>query len=73
MYRFIIAIDVEDVPDLKEGYRKLYQKMKLVDSADFSWESTDDVYDGDGNLEYYSDVEKARMAVFQEENDDGRE
>ena len=72
MHRFIIAIDVDDAPDLKAAYRKLYKKMRLVDSADFSWESTDEVYDGYTGDEFMeSEVTRARMAVFEEENSRG--
>lgn len=70
-YRFIIAIDVDDVTDLKEAYRKLYRKMRLVDSVDCSWESTDEAYNDNADEIPEGTLQEARMAMFKEEESRG--
>jgi hypothetical protein len=60
-YRFIVIVDVEDVPDLEAAYEQLYTKMGNAFGND--WESTDEAYEDDEPVDP-DDFLKARLKVF---------
>ena len=64
--RFIIAIDVEG-DTLVEAYKNLDKVMhQEVPAREVSWETTDDVFDEDGELENHGVVQDAIMQAFKE-------
>lgn len=63
MFRFVICVDVE-ASSLEEGYSKLYDTMAKVDTEDFQWESSDEVYNPDGGVVCEDDLVCARMKKF---------
>ena len=50
--RFVILIDVES-NDIKEGYKELDKIMhNEIKPNKISWESTDEAFDNDGEIEF---------------------
>lgn len=62
-YRITIALDVE-AASLDEAYLRVYRKMATVDIQDFSWESTDEWFDNDGEQVDKDVVQETRLRVF---------
>jgi hypothetical protein len=59
-YRWVINIGIK-AGNLEQSYRNLHELMKVED-----WESTDEVYDPEGNLIPEKELSSMRMKVLQE-------
>jgi len=61
--RIVIALDVE-AESLDEAYLRVYRNMATVDTNNFSWESTDEWFDDNGEQVDEDVVQETRLRVF---------
>ena len=62
-YRFIIGVDVK-ATTLMKAYSALFHQMKKLDNEAFQWESTNEVYDPEGEDIDLDVLQDARINVF---------
>jgi hypothetical protein len=72
-FRLIVCIDV-DADTLEEAYGKVYKGMGKVTGpgTGLDWESSDEAYDPDGNKIDEADLSKARVAVIDARDAQGK-